>query len=366
MNAPLAPALMGHAFQQTALMAMLPLIAGRLGLSDPVVGTAVALGMAASTATIPLMGLFGSRRLVRPSLVAMIVCSIGLALLLIQPVTPGLALIGLLGLRLFQGVSAATVLVHAQTLSLAGGARSRERLAATQSFAGIGRAASAVLVGPMIAISVVLPMLPAIAGSVSSLWAMRHDGPPRTPEIFGFAPPDIKSLALPFVVQASLGITHVSLAPLLAAQPGAGDFAAATTAGFALAAANIGLLVAHRFVTPKVGIAGLRLAALVGGAALLWMALWPSAGLVVALSAIVGGASAMLLTHNLHGALRRSQARGASQAAWNATVSTGGLAVGALIGSAVLTFGPDRSVILSAILMASAMLAISSSRKPAA
>ena len=112
MKTALAPALMGHAFQQTALMAMLPLIAGRLGLSDGAVGTVVALGMAAATATIPLMGAFGSTHLVRPALLAMIVCSFGLAGLFVAPLSPVLALAALLVLRLFQGISSATVLVH--------------------------------------------------------------------------------------------------------------------------------------------------------------------------------------------------------------------------------------------------------------
>ncbi|TFF25232.1 MFS transporter [Jiella endophytica] len=365
MNASLAPALMGHAFQQTALMAMLPLIAGRLGLSDPAVATAVGLGMVAATLTIPLMGLTGSRRLVGPALVTMIVCSVGLALLLVVPLAAAPALGALLLLRLAQGMSAATVLVHAQTSSLADATRSRERLAATQSFAGLGRAASAVLVGPLVAIGVVLPMLPAIAGGVWSLATLRRSEPAPAGEASGLKPPRMPSLVLPFLVQTSLGITHVSLAPLLAVRLGGNSVAAATHAGFALAAANLGLLVSHRFLTSKVEGTGLRLAAFVGGGALVAIALWPQPAFVVISSGVVGGASAMLLTHNLHTALERSAARGTSQAAWNATVSTGGLAAGALVGSAALHLGANQAVALAGVLMASAVLAMSRTRKPA-
>ena len=364
MKVSLAPALIGHAFQQTALLAMLPLIASRLGLSDSAVGTVVALGMAAATLTIPLMGLVGTRRLVRPTLVAMIICSVGLGALLVVPLAPAAALSALLVLRLVQGMSAATVLVHAQTASLSDESRSREKLAATQSFAGIGRAASAVLVGPLVAVSIVLPMLPAIVGGVWSLVAGCRDTRPIARETRGLAPPDLKSLVLPFLVQSSLGVTHVSLAPLLAAQPGASDLSAATHAGFALAAANLGLLAAHRFLTARTGLAGMRVAAMVGSAALFAIALFPASVSVVALSAVVGAASAMLLTHNLHGALTQSGGRSVSQAAWNATVSTGGLAAGALIGSAVLRTGPDHAVALAAAIMATAVLTLSSPRNP--
>ncbi|MBO0662311.1 hypothetical protein LQ948_06520 [Jiella sp. MQZ9-1] len=366
MKTSLAPALVGHAFQQTAILAMLPLIASRLGLSNAAVGAVVATGMAMATMTIPLMGLVGSRRLVPAALVAMLVCSIGLVLLLLVDLTPAIALAGLLVLRLVQGMSAATVLVAAQTASLDDAATARHRLAATQSFAGIGRAASAVLVGPLVAISVVLPMLPAMFGGLWSLARLnRNLEDNAVADVGGFMPPDLRALILPALVQASLGATHVSLAPLLAAQPHLGDLSAATYAGFALAAANLGLLVAHRFLTAKVELAGMRVAAGLGGAALLVIALLPAPALVVALSGIVGATSAILLTRNLFGALSRSKQRGTSQAAWNATVSTGGLALGALIGSAGLTIGPSLSVALSAGLMASALLALTPTRKTA-
>ncbi|TDH38434.1 hypothetical protein E2A64_04795 [Pseudohoeflea suaedae] len=365
MKASLGPALVGHAFQQTALMAMLPLIADRLGLSQSAVGTVVAFGMAAAALAIPLIGVFGNSDLTRPSLLVMILCSLGLAALLLLPAPPALALLALLVLRLSQGLAAATLLVHAQIGSLARRGEGRAQLARTQSFGGMGRAASAIAVGPLAALHIVLPILPAIAGAMWSLFSERPRRTEAQPRRAGLSRPDFHALILPLTVQASLGVTHVSLAPLLAAQPGTSNLTAASIAGLSLAAANLGLVVAQRYLTAKAGPAALRLAALAGGAALLVVAALPLPAIVVGLSAVIGAASAMLLTCNLFTVLSAAPEHGFSRAAWNATASTAGLALGALAGSAGLHAGPSFSLTLSAALMASVALMLTSTRKTA-
>ncbi|MCP1198311.1 MFS transporter [Notoacmeibacter sp. MSK16QG-6] len=360
----LAPALIGHGFQQTALMAMLPMIASHFDLSYSAVGMAVAFGMLAATLTIPLVGLTDSAALLRPSLAVMIICSAGLALLLASPVAPAAALAGLLALRLCQGAAAATLLIHAQIVSLSEKTGSRGHLARTQSFAGIGRAISAVCVGPLAAMSIVLPVVPAIAGAIWSLLKTRPERANSSVRCRGVSlmPPHGRGLVLPFTVQVSLGVTHVSLAPLLAAQPRFDDLSAAAVAGLALSAANIGLLLAHRFLTARLDLMGMRAAAMAGAAAIMSIALMPTPPVVIGLSACVGAASAMLLTYNLHCAFHRSGQHGTSQTAWNATVSTGGLAVGAFAGSASLAAGPGLSLTLAAIAMALALPALSMTR----
>ncbi len=367
MNNRLAPALIGHGFQQTALIAMLPLIATHLDLSHSTVGMAVAFGMVAATLAIPLVGLTGSASLIRPALFATILCSFGLAALFVQPVAPLVALAALLALRFCQGVAAATLLIHAQVASLSDQNRSRDRLARTQSFGGIGRAASAACVGPLAAVSIVLPVIPAIAGAI---WSFTRIAPQtkatRTErQMPALLPPDGQALILPFIVQTSLGIAHVSLAPLLVSQPGYDDLSAATIAGLALAAANIGLLLAHRFLTARLDRIGLRIAAIGGGAALLTIALVPTPTVVIGLSTCVGAAGAMLLTCNLHCAVTRVGERGIGQAAWNATVSTAGLAAGAFAGSAALMAGPGIAIVLAAMTMIVALPFLSLTRTSA-
>lgn len=349
----IGPAVAGHAFQQTALIGMLPVVAERLALSPSAIGGAVSVGMIAAALSLPVMGTFAGRRLTTAALAALLAAS--LALMAMLHAGPAawqgaiLALPVLVALRVVQGVAAGGLLVVMQRAS-AGQADPRAGLARTHSIGALGRSLGAVLIGPLLWISVVAPLAPAALGALVSLARMpKADVQPNPGRL---QPPAWRALTVPTLTQAAIGAAQLGLAPLIVRNLALPAAEAAAVAGFCLAAANVGLLAAHRWITPGATARTARLAAVALAAAALLVPLMPAATALILLSGVIGGASALLLTLNLSGALAARPAAGGPIAGWNGTVQIGGLALGVGLGSAVLPLSVVAPFLIAAALIA--------------
>lgn len=362
-----APALAGHAFQQTALVGMLPVLAERLHLNEAQIGFAVAAGMIAAAVALPFLGLRTGRRLLRLSILGLFGSSLALIVLIATAPPRQLAwmLPVLVAIRTVQGVSAGALLITAQQASLAeavplGG------VARTQSFAGLGRLFGALLIGPLLLLAPVAPLLPAALGGLLAL--------ARSASLAGWdrarermAAPVPRMLVTPVIVQAATGAAQIGLAPLLAHRLAVGAEVASGYAGLCLAAANLGLLATHRWITRRLEPAAVpvvrRLCPFGMAAAAL---LLPLGGHVVAsalLSAVVGGASALLLALNLTDAMTARPNASGQASAWNASVQIGALAVGVGLGSLVMPLSPAAPFLLSAALALALVLVPNASRR---
>jgi L-lysine 6-monooxygenase (NADPH-requiring) len=301
----LAPALAGHAFQQTALVGMLPVLADRLHL-------AVAL---------PVVSLRTGRNPLLLSLLGLLVSSLALVALLAAPVASGFgwALPALIAIRTVQGVSAGALLIALQQASVAA-SRPLGGLARAHSLAGIGRLLGALSLGPLLLVSAVAPLLPAALGALLSL--ARGVRLPRwqRPRERAVAPVR-RVLVIPVIVQGATGAAQIGLAPLLADRLAVGPEAASGYAGLCLAAANLGLLATHCWVTAGLTPAAMpavrRLCPLAMAAAALALPLCDGAPAFAALSAVVGGASALLLATNLSEAMAARPEASGQTSGWN-------------------------------------------------
>ena len=182
------------------------------------------------------------------ALIAMLLSSLALGALLLSPRPLGMAFAALLAIRCVQGTAAAIMLSLAQGAS-AGSARPVAALARVQIGPGLGRALGAALIGPMLKISVALPVLPVLIGTAAGLRRLRHAGPDALgPDALatgrhGPRAPWLAALAVPFLVQSAVGAGQLGLGPLLAqTRP---PEQAATIAGLCLAAGYLALLLVH-------------------------------------------------------------------------------------------------------------------------
>jgi hypothetical protein len=163
-----------------------------------------------------------------------------------------------------------------------------------------------------------------------------------------------RALATPIVVQGATGAAQIGLAPLLADRVAGGPEVASGYAGLCLAAANLGLLATHRWLTPRLTLAAMpvarRLCPLAMAAAASALPLCGAVPAFAVLSAVVGGASALLLAANLSEAMAaRPEARGQTSG-WNGAVQIGALAGGVFLGSLVMPISPAAPFVLSAAL----------------
>ncbi len=344
------PALAGYAFQQTALVAMLPLLVERFEIPSHAIGGAVACGMLAAAATLPVVGARAHRSHVRTALWVMLVTSGMMAALIAAPPPGGAVLLLplLAATRLAQGVAAATLLISAQSASIDAPVSPRRSLALAQSWAVIGRGLSAALIGPMLAVSAILPMFPAAFGAVFGLTRFpRIDWTPlASPRA---AAPEVGALAIPMLVSGCLGSAQIALAPLLETTS-AGAATAAGQTGMCLAAASLGHVAAHRWLAPEAGARTARVAAGCLAASIMAMPLASGTlALVAVLSAVAGGAAGLVLTGHLFTVLTRSvPGVRRSAAGWHATAISGGMALGVAIGSASMALGPVALPFLAA------------------
>jgi hypothetical protein len=354
----IAPALTGHAFQQTALISMLPVVSERLALSPAAIGGAVSVGMIAAAASLPVMGAFAGRRLTIAALLALLASSV--ALMAMLEAGPALwqgallALPALVLVRVVQGVAAGGILVVAQRASV-GEDNPRAGLARTHSAGAIGRSLGALLIGPLLWISVMVPLVPAALGAVVAM--LRLPTARSWPAGGCSARPWWRAMAAPTLIHSAIGAAQIGLAPLIVQRLALPAMESSAIAGFCLAAANGGLLAAHRWITPVATARTARLAAGAMIAAALLIPFSPGVPVLLLLSAVIGGASALLLTLNLSYAIAARPSAGGSVAGWNGAAQIGGLALGVAVGSAVLPLSVAAPFLVAAAL--SAPLALS-------
>jgi hypothetical protein len=168
------------------------------------------------------------------------------------------------------------------------------------------------------------------------------------------AAPARRMLATPSIVQCATGAAQIGLAPLLADRLAAGPETASGYAGLCLGAANVGLLATHRWITTRLSPAAIpaarRICSLVMAAGALALPLCGGVAAFAGLSAVVGGASALLLAANLSEAMAARPEVSGQTSGWNGAVQIGALACGVGLGSLVMPISPAAPFILSAAL----------------
>ncbi|MFV0301336.1 MAG: hypothetical protein ACK5IP_10730 [Paracoccus sp. (in: a-proteobacteria)] len=339
----LAPAMTGYNFQQTALIGMLPVLAVQLELEAAQVGLAIGAGLIVAAAMAPLLAGRMTLPRLRTALIAMLAASLALIALLLAPPPVGAAFLILLAIRCVQGTAAALILAAAQGAS-AGVERPLAALAQVQFWPGLGRAAGAALIGPLVRLSVALPILPALIGASISLLRLSRQQPLRAdlPAEAGFRAPWPAALALPFLVQAAAGAGQLGLGPLLA--QGYPPEQAATIAGLCLAAGYLALLLVHALLTARGQT--LRPAATLLAAALLLPLLSARPEALFIATALAAGASGLLVARHLFRVIAARPATARQNAAWQGSAQLAGLGAGAGAGSLVLPLDPGAPFLM--------------------
>ncbi|MBU3030401.1 hypothetical protein [Paracoccus marinaquae] len=340
----LAPVLAGYAFQQTALIGMLPVLALRLDLPPGQVGLAIGAGLLVSAVMGPLLAGGMTAQRLRAALLVQMLASLGLIALLLALGPVGATFAILLAIRVLQGTAAAITLAVAQAAS-AGMGRPVAALARLQVGPGLGRALGAALIGPLIRLSIVLPILPALIGAALSLYRLGAAAKRMPlPEERGLRAPWLLALAVPFLVQCAIGAGQLGLGPLLAQSYPAAQAAAIT--GICLGAGYLVLMLVHLFVTPAATAIGPALALL--AVALLLPVISPQPSVLIAATSLATGAAGLTIARHLARviALRPEAAR--RNAAWQGSSLLAGLGVGASLAALVLPLHPVAPFLLAA------------------
>lgn len=343
----LTPAMTGYNFQQTALIGMLPVLALHLDLGAEEVGLAISAGLIVSAIMTPLLAGGMTPHRLRMAVIALSGASLALIGLLLAPQPVSMAFAILLAIRCVQGTSAATVLAVAQGGS-AGAIRPVATLARVQIGPGLGRVLGAALIGPMVQLSVALPVLPALLGAAISLFrlgpAARGNalpaGPARQPR-----PPWLAALALPFLVHSAIGAGQLGLGPLLAQTRPAEQ--AATMAGLCLAAGYLALLLVHATLTARGMAMRPAAAALVIALALPLLSAKPL--MLLSATALAAGVSGLLIARHLARVIETRPDAARQNAAWQGSALLAGLGTGAGSASLVLPLGPQAPFLLGVV-----------------
>ncbi|MDB6181776.1 hypothetical protein [Paracoccus fistulariae] len=339
----LSPVMIGYNFQQTALLGMLPVLALQLDLPAARVGLTVSAGLIVAAVMAPLLAGRMTVHSLRAAMVAIFAASLALMALLLWPRPAGAAFAILLVIRCVQGSAAAVVLAVAQGAS-AGSDRAAAALAKVQLWPGVGRAAGAALIGPLLRLSIVLPILPALIGAAVSMIRLCR-GPQQIPHIGAASvarAPWIAALAVPFLVQAAIGAAQLGLGPLLALKRPAEQ--AAGLAGLCLAAGYLALVLTHSALTGR-SLSRRPAAALLATALLLpLISDWP--GMLILATALAAGASGLLIARHLARVITARPADARQNAAWQGSALLAGLGTGAGAGSLVLPLNPTAPFLL--------------------
>ncbi|QPH55600.1 hypothetical protein [Pontivivens ytuae] len=343
------PALAGHAFQQTALIGMLPVLSQELGLSQPQIGWAVAAGMATAALALPFLGRLGGQVVLFGGLIGLLSANIALIALVGAPggiMAPSLALTSLIAIRSVQGLSAAGLLMLAQQASVRPTGTARI-LGKVQSMGGIGRILGALLLGPLAAISPLLPLFPAAIGTIISLALVRRAGLPslRT----SFRPPRLLAFRATILTQMAVGASQIGLAPLLSARLADGAIGATALAGICLASANLGLLLALRLIAPRARRSHARYGALCLALAAGAVPFADSLIVFASLSLLIGGSTALLFTLSLSDLMTREDYAQLQVTGWNGAIQIASLAAGVAFGAAFVAVSPAAPFALAAL-----------------
>lgn len=357
------PVLAGHAFQQTALIGMVPVLALALGLHESEIGLAVAMGLVTAGVVLPFVSLAGGRVVMLGGLSGLLLANLAL-LYLIGAGPQGLdtALVfGLLALiRSVQGVSAAGLILVAQTQGVAQ-ADSRRGLGLVQSMGSVGRIFSAALIGPLLLISPLAPLFPAALGAAISLGMSRGRIAPRLRATV--RPPKLTAFRVTVLTQVAVGAAQIGMAPLILDRLEADPVRAVGYAGICLAAANLGLFLSLRLLVPRVGQPGARSAALLLVLAALFVPVVEQLAAFLLLSFVIGGSTGLLFTLNLSEIMTRKDYAQLQVTGWNGAIQIASLAGGVASGSALMALSPAAPFAVVALSGAALALAPPSTQR---
>ncbi len=334
------PVLAGYAFQQTALVSMLPVFTELLRLSESQIGLSVAAGLLLAGLGPPFVGLLGGARVMAGALWGLLLGNLALLWLLVGPpdaAGTGPILAALMLIRSIQGLSFASLMMLAQQASFQT-RDSKKTLAAVQSTGSLGRIAAALSVGPLLTLSPLAPLVPGVIGALVSLVRARRIRPPQLRR--SLRPPGLGAFYVVIFSQIAVGATQIALAPLVMARLDLSATAAAGMAGLCLAAAYAGLFLALRWLVPRARPPHVRLLAVALVLAAIAIAQAAHPALFLFLSFVIGGSTASLFTLSLSDLLTREEYTQHQVAGWNGTVQIMSLATGVALGAALLALSP--------------------------
>lgn len=334
------PVLAGHAFQQTALIGLVPVLALALGLHESEIGLAVAMGLVTAGVALPFVSLLGGRVVMLGGLGGLMLANLALLYVVgtgVQGWSATLVFVLLALIRSIQGVSAAGLMMAAQTQG-AVEKDSRRGLGIVQSMGSVGRIFSAALIGPLLLISPLVPLLPAAIGAAISLMMSRNKVAPNLRTTV--CPPRLTAFRVTVLTQVAVGAAQIGLAPLILDKLDADPVRAAGYAGLCLAAANLGLFLALRLLVRH---ASRRIARLAGALLVLAAACVPLAdqlAVFLLLSFVIGGSTGLLFTLNLSEIMTRKDYAQLQVTGWNGAIQIAALAGGVASGSALIALSP--------------------------
>ncbi|WP_299546285.1 hypothetical protein [uncultured Tateyamaria sp.] len=334
------PVLAGHAFQQTALIGMVPVLALALGLHESEIGLAVAIGLVTAGVALPFVSLLGGRVVVLAGLGGLLLANLALLYLIgtgAQGLGAELALVMLALIRSVQGVSAAGLILVAQTQGVAQ-KDSQRGLGIVQSMGSVGRIFSAALIGPLLMLSPLAPLLPAALGAAISLGMSRGRLAPCLRA--SIRPPKLTAFRVTVLTQIAVGASQIGLAPLILDRLDADPMRSAGYAGLCLAAANLGLFLSLRLLVQRVDQQGARIAGLLLVLAAACVPLADQLLVFFVLSFVIGGSTGLLFTLNLSEIMTRKDYAQLQVTGWNGAIQIASLAGGVASGSALMALSP--------------------------
>lgn len=364
-------------FGQSAILALVPVIAARTGLSAPAIGGVALLGAVVFLLCAPAWGHWGGGPRLRRLFGALAgLMVLGHALFGLALALPGLSATAALGLlaasRIAYAAGAAGVMPHAQAALVRG-------LPEALRPAALGRLGAGLSVGRILGslvtmaglLGAVAPLL-ALAASPLLLLAApdlpRGHRPGRSGAGRGVLRAGAPILAIGFVLTLALGQIQIVLGLFLQQRFGLGAEAAAGLAGGAFALVAVTMILTQLLAVPRLGPSlarglGLGLAGFAAGAGLIAVA--PAPWLAV-LGAMLAGAGIALATPTYTAALvaRVPEEAQATAAGWLASVHVLGQGMGALCGGAAFRIAPALPFWLCAAL-GLALIAAAARLRPA-
>ncbi|MCJ2139867.1 MFS transporter [Methylobacterium sp. E-066] len=341
-------------FGQSAVLALVPVMAERTGLDAPAIGGVAFAGAVAFLICAPAWGSWGTgwrlRRLFA-ALAALMALGHGLfALALAGPALPAAAAVALLvASRIAYGAGAAGVMPHAQAALVA--AVSEAARPAALGRLGAGLSAGRILGSLVTTVGIFGTAAPLIALAASPLLLLaapdlvgRPKAKPAEARRDGILRAAAPLMGIAFALTLGLGQIQIVLGLFLQQRFGLDAAGAAGLAGATFALVAVTMILTQLLLVPRLGPnlrrnLGLGLAGFAAGTGLIACA--PGAWLAV-LGAVLAGAGIALATPHYTAALvaRVPVQAQAAAAGWLASVHVLGQGIGALCGGAAFRIAP--------------------------
>jgi len=338
-------------FGQSALLALVPVIAGRTGLDAPAIGAVAFAGALTFLVGAPLWGRRPQALRARFRVLAalMIVGQSLFLAALVLPALPAAAALGLLALsRIIYSAGAAGLMPHAQATVARATAPARRPAALARLSAGLGGGRILGSLATLPGAAGLWPLLVAMALSPLTLLAAPDVRKPEPADATGMRLPQLARavgplLAIGFALTLGFGQIQMTLGLFLQAQFGMDAHAAARWAGVSYALTAIVMIAVQLHLTPRLsggamGVMRFGLALFAFGSGVMLAPLLP---LLVA-GALLAGAGVALATPAYTAALvgRVAPGQQASAAGWLASVHVLGQGAGALTGGLMFAMWP--------------------------